>query len=193
MRPAQRVVVGITGATGAVLDAVRLLQRLRASKVEIHLVASPAGVLNVHHEMGLDRRALAGARRHGLFTRRRRRGDCQRLLHDGCDGRRALFDEVAGGDRPRAVGQPADARRRRHLEGTPASGADGPRDAVQPRPPAQHDRRDRDGRRDLPAAAGLLSPAPDDRRTGRRHRRTCAGPARRGPGGAEVLGGLPAA
>ena len=57
MRPAQRVVVGITGATGAVY-AVRLLQRLRASKVEIHLVASPAGVLNVHHELGLDRRAL---------------------------------------------------------------------------------------------------------------------------------------
>jgi len=57
MRPAQRVVVGITGATGAVY-AVRLLQRLRASNVEIHLVASPAGVLNVHHELGLDRRAL---------------------------------------------------------------------------------------------------------------------------------------
>ncbi|MBK7532833.1 UbiX family flavin prenyltransferase [Piscinibacter sp.] len=57
MRPAQRVVVGITGATGAVY-AVRLLQRLRASKVETHLVASPAGVLNVHHELGLDRRAL---------------------------------------------------------------------------------------------------------------------------------------
>ena len=57
MRPAQRVVVGITGATGAVY-AVRLLQRLRASKVETHLVASPAGVLNVHHELGLERRAL---------------------------------------------------------------------------------------------------------------------------------------
>ncbi|MBL0093609.1 MAG: UbiX family flavin prenyltransferase [Piscinibacter sp.] len=57
MRPAQRVVVGITGATGAVY-AVRLLQRLRASNVETHLVASPAGVLNVHHELGLDRRAL---------------------------------------------------------------------------------------------------------------------------------------
>ncbi len=57
MRPARRVVVGITGATGAVY-AVRLLQRLRESRVESHLVASPAGVLNVHHELGLDRRAL---------------------------------------------------------------------------------------------------------------------------------------
>jgi len=52
-----RVVVGITGATGA-LYAVRLLQRLRSGGRETHLVASPAGVLNVHHELGLDRAAL---------------------------------------------------------------------------------------------------------------------------------------
>jgi len=52
-----RVVVGITGATGAVY-AVRLLARLREAGRETHLVASPAGVLNVHHELGLDRKAL---------------------------------------------------------------------------------------------------------------------------------------
>jgi 4-hydroxy-3-polyprenylbenzoate decarboxylase len=52
-----RVVVGITGATGA-LYGVRLLERLKAAGRETHLVASPAGVLNVHHELGLDRRAL---------------------------------------------------------------------------------------------------------------------------------------
>ena len=57
MTPKRRVVVGITGATGAVY-AVRLLQRLREAGRETHLVASPAGVLNVHHELGLDRRAL---------------------------------------------------------------------------------------------------------------------------------------
>ena len=54
---AERVVVGVTGATGAIY-AVRLLQRLRACGQEIHLVASPAGVLNVHHELGLDRQGL---------------------------------------------------------------------------------------------------------------------------------------
>lgn len=54
---ASRVVVGVTGATGAVY-AVRLLQRLRAAGRETHLVATPAGVLNVHHELGLDRGAL---------------------------------------------------------------------------------------------------------------------------------------
>jgi 4-hydroxy-3-polyprenylbenzoate decarboxylase len=53
----RRVVVGITGATGAVY-AVRLLQRLKAAGRETHLVATPAGVLSVHHELGLDRKAL---------------------------------------------------------------------------------------------------------------------------------------
>jgi 4-hydroxy-3-polyprenylbenzoate decarboxylase len=53
----RRVIVGITGATGAVY-ATRLLKRLKDAGRETHLVASPAGVLNVHHELGLDRRAL---------------------------------------------------------------------------------------------------------------------------------------
>ena len=53
----RRVVVGITGATGAVY-AVRLLARLKETGLETHLVASPAGVLNVHHELGLDRKSL---------------------------------------------------------------------------------------------------------------------------------------
>ena len=52
-----RVVVGITGATGAVY-AVRLLQRLRAAGRETHLVVTPAGVLNAHHELGLDRSSI---------------------------------------------------------------------------------------------------------------------------------------
>jgi 4-hydroxy-3-polyprenylbenzoate decarboxylase len=37
---------------------VRLLQRARTLGVETHLVATPAGVLNAHHELGLDRTAL---------------------------------------------------------------------------------------------------------------------------------------
>ena len=55
--PAARVVVGVTGATGAVY-ALRLLQRLKAAGAQTHLVASPAGVVNAHHELGLDRHAL---------------------------------------------------------------------------------------------------------------------------------------
>lgn len=53
----QRLVVGLTGATGAIYGT-RLLVRARALGVETHLVATPAGVLNVHHELGLDRQAL---------------------------------------------------------------------------------------------------------------------------------------
>jgi 4-hydroxy-3-polyprenylbenzoate decarboxylase len=53
----ERIVVGVTGATGAVY-AVRLLQRLKDLGRETHLIVTPAGVLNVHHETGLDRRAF---------------------------------------------------------------------------------------------------------------------------------------
>ena len=52
-------------ATGAIY-AVRLLERLRAAGRETHVVVSPAGVLNVHHELGLDRKACETlAERHG--------------------------------------------------------------------------------------------------------------------------------
>jgi 4-hydroxy-3-polyprenylbenzoate decarboxylase len=54
---APRLVIGITGASGAVYG-VRLLERARALGVETHLVVTPAGVLNVHHELGLGRTAL---------------------------------------------------------------------------------------------------------------------------------------
>lgn len=54
---APQVVVGLTGATGAIYG-VRLLQRLRELGARTHLVVSAAGVLNAHHELGLDRRAL---------------------------------------------------------------------------------------------------------------------------------------
>jgi 4-hydroxy-3-polyprenylbenzoate decarboxylase len=37
---------------------VRLLERCRELGCETHLVVTPAGVLNVHHEVGLDRKAL---------------------------------------------------------------------------------------------------------------------------------------
>jgi 4-hydroxy-3-polyprenylbenzoate decarboxylase len=54
---APRLVIGVTGASGAVYG-VRLLQRARTLGVETHLVVTPAGVLNVHHELALDRTAL---------------------------------------------------------------------------------------------------------------------------------------
>ncbi|MEI7465272.1 MAG: UbiX family flavin prenyltransferase [Burkholderiales bacterium] len=52
-----RLVIGITGATGAIYG-VQLLQRARQLGVQTHLVVTPSGVLNVHHELGMDRRAV---------------------------------------------------------------------------------------------------------------------------------------
>ncbi|WP_036171215.1 UbiX family flavin prenyltransferase [Massilia sp. 9096] len=52
----RRIVVAITGATGAVYG-VRLLEHLRAIPgVETHLVISDAAVLTLHQEVGLQRR-----------------------------------------------------------------------------------------------------------------------------------------
>lgn len=59
----QRLVVGLTGATGATY-ALRLLRRSRELGVETHLVATPAGILNAHHELGLDRSALEAEASH---------------------------------------------------------------------------------------------------------------------------------
>jgi len=52
----RRIVVGITGATGAVYG-VRLLARLHdVSGVETHLVVSDAASLTLHQEVGMQRR-----------------------------------------------------------------------------------------------------------------------------------------
>ena len=53
----RRLVVGITGATGTIYGT-RLLQRARQLGIRTHLVVTPAGVLNAHHELNLDRAAL---------------------------------------------------------------------------------------------------------------------------------------
>ncbi|MYN01041.1 UbiX family flavin prenyltransferase [Pseudoduganella sp. DS3] len=54
----QRLVIAITGATGAVYG-VRLLQHLRSiDGVETHLVVSDAAVLTLHQETGLQRKEV---------------------------------------------------------------------------------------------------------------------------------------
>jgi len=54
----RRLVVAVTGATGAIY-AVRMLQALRAvPDVETHLVVSASGVLNVRHELDASRQDL---------------------------------------------------------------------------------------------------------------------------------------
>lgn len=54
-----RMVVAISGASGAILG-VRLLQALREMpEIETHLVVSDAGELNLQHELGLTRKDVA--------------------------------------------------------------------------------------------------------------------------------------
>ncbi|QDD66263.1 UbiX family flavin prenyltransferase [Herbaspirillum seropedicae] len=55
-RPRQRLIVAITGATGAIYG-VRLLEHLRKhGQVETHLMVSEAGVLNLHQELDMRRK-----------------------------------------------------------------------------------------------------------------------------------------
>jgi polyprenyl P-hydroxybenzoate/phenylacrylic acid decarboxylase-like protein len=54
----KRLIVGISGATGAVYG-VRLLEAIAAQRGwEAHLVLTDAGVLNAHQEMGMKRRDI---------------------------------------------------------------------------------------------------------------------------------------
>jgi 2,5-furandicarboxylate decarboxylase 2 len=54
----RRIIVGITGASGAVIG-VRLLEALRRlGDVESHLVASASGILTANQELGLSRSEL---------------------------------------------------------------------------------------------------------------------------------------
>ncbi|MFZ6774074.1 UbiX family flavin prenyltransferase [Undibacterium sp. SXout7W] len=54
----KRLIVAITGATGAIYG-VRLLQALRdIPEVESHVLISEAGVLNLHQEMGFKRKQV---------------------------------------------------------------------------------------------------------------------------------------
>ncbi|AXF12890.1 3-octaprenyl-4-hydroxybenzoate carboxy-lyase (plasmid) [Paraburkholderia graminis] len=55
--PRPRIVVAITGATGAIYG-VRLLAMLRECGAQTHVIVSRAGWLTLHDEMALDRAAL---------------------------------------------------------------------------------------------------------------------------------------
>jgi 4-hydroxy-3-polyprenylbenzoate decarboxylase len=79
-----RLVVGISGATGA-LYPVTLLKRARALGVETHLVATPSGVLNVHHELGLARGELEALADHAYAP-----GDVGACIASGSFGTAAM-------------------------------------------------------------------------------------------------------
>lgn len=64
MNPPQRVIVGITGASGVVYGK-RCLEALKAAGVEAHLIISKAAEMTLSYELGLkasDLEAIAAAR-----------------------------------------------------------------------------------------------------------------------------------
>jgi 4-hydroxy-3-polyprenylbenzoate decarboxylase len=79
-----RLVVGLTGATGAAY-ALRLLRRARELGVQTHLVATPAGILNAHHELGLDRSTLEAEADHAYAP-----GDIGACIASGSFGTSAM-------------------------------------------------------------------------------------------------------
>ncbi len=93
----RRIVVAITGATGAVYG-LRLLQLLVAIPgVETHLVLSDAAVLTLHQETGVGRKEIE-AQAHVVHKLRDIGATYrQRLVSIGWHGCRAVLDEDAGG------------------------------------------------------------------------------------------------
>jgi 4-hydroxy-3-polyprenylbenzoate decarboxylase len=78
------VVVGITGASGAAYG-VRLLERLGELGAVTHLVVTPAGVVNAHHELGLSRDDLAARAAHCYAI-----GDIGACIASGSHGAQAM-------------------------------------------------------------------------------------------------------
>ena len=54
----RRIVVGITGATGSIY-AIRMLEILKLiPKIEIHLIISKPGILNIFYELNIDKKNI---------------------------------------------------------------------------------------------------------------------------------------
>ena len=164
-----RLVVGITGATGAVYG-VRLLQRARALGVR----DPPGGHARPACSTRTTNWAWTARALEALADHAYAPGDVGACMASGSFDTAAMvvapcsmktLAAVAHGFGDNLLTRAADVT----LKERRPPAADGARDAVQPGPPAQHDRRHRDGRHRLPAAAGLLPPAAEHRRDGRRH------------------------
>jgi 4-hydroxy-3-polyprenylbenzoate decarboxylase len=81
---APAIVVGITGASGAAYG-VRLLERLAELGAATHLVVTPAGIVNAHHELGLTRDQLAAKATHAYAI-----GDIGACIASGSHGAQAM-------------------------------------------------------------------------------------------------------
>jgi len=145
-RANERIVVGISGASGAVIG-VRLLAALRRLGThETHLIVSASGAVTAAQELGLTRgdldhladvvhnvRDIGAAVASGSFL-------TAGMVIAPCSMK--TLAGVANGFADNLLTRAADVM----LKGAPPPRAGRARDAAQPRASAQHDARNRDGR-----------------------------------------------
>ena len=165
-----RLIVGITGATGAIYG-IRLLERLREAGAETHLVISRWGLRTLLHETDLDARACAGAGACTTYSA----ADMGAAISSGSfrtDGMivAPCSAKTLGRHRARRRRQPHSPRCRCGSQGAPQARAGGSRGAAERHPSREHAQAVEDGRRDPPASPGLLQQSPDARRHRRSHR-----------------------
>lgn len=123
----KRIIMGITGASGAPL-AVELLRKIRTiPDAESHVICSRSGALTLRQECGMELEELRRLS-HVWYDN----GDIgaargQRELSDAGDGGGAVQHEDSGGHRHRILRLPAAAGRRCRPERAPPPGP-GPRE-----------------------------------------------------------------
>ena len=160
----QRLIVAITGATGAIYG-VRLLEMLREAAVETHLVISPWGRRTLLHETTYT---VDQVQR--LATVTYVPNDQGAAISSGSFLTMGMaivpcsMRTLACG-RARAWRQPHPSRRRRGAEGAPQAAPCAARSAAERHSPREHAEALADGRRHLPADARLLSASRTDRRS----------------------------
>ena len=134
---AMRLIVGITGATGAIYG-VRLLERLRDAGVETHLVISRWGARTLLHETPYTREQVE-ALAHTSYAP----GDMGAAISSGSFQTSGMIIAPCSAKTLAAIAhgyrrQPGSPRRRRRAQGAAQARARGARGAAQRHSPREH-------------------------------------------------------
>ena len=130
----RRLIVGVSGASGAPVT-IELLQQLQTEKdLEVHLICSKWGLATLEHEAGVTRQDLEG-----LCTRAYDEEDRGAAPASGSFS--AVGMAVVPCSMKTLAGLSAPPGCRRYAEGAPASGLDAPGVSAEHPAPAEPDRR----------------------------------------------------